>query len=240
LSNKGWIRSRAGHNVDLSQTTFKEGDGLKQVIEGRTVWPVVVLDSHGRTYTLDAAEIPGGRGDGVPVASLIELQNGAEVVAMMTGLPEQHYLLSNSGGYGFIAKLGDMVSRIKAGKVVMMLKAGERTLPPVSIYAVSLINPDCKVLLATDEPRLLAFTIGELEVMAKGRGLQLISLSDGIKLEHVAVTSSPEFVAESVGKRGATHKERLRIQDINNKRGRKGKVLEISGRLKRLSGADSV
>ncbi|SUA48791.1 DNA topoisomerase IV subunit A [Neisseria zoodegmatis] len=240
LSNKGWIRSRAGHNVDLSQTTFKEGDGLKQVIEGRTVWPVVVLDSHGRTYTLDAAEIPGGRGDGVPVASLIELQNGAEVVAMMTGLPEQHYLLSNSGGYGFIAKLGDMVSRIKAGKVVMTLKAGERTLPPVSIYAVSLINPDCKVLLATDEPRLLAFTIGELEVMAKGRGLQLISLSDGIKLEHVAVTSSLEFVAESVGKRGATHKERLRIQDINNKRGRKGKVLEISGRLKRLSGADSV
>ncbi|MFS6937941.1 DNA topoisomerase IV subunit A [Neisseria animaloris] len=240
LSNKGWIRSRAGHNVDLSQTTFKEGDGLKQVIEGRTVWPVVVLDSHGRTYTLDAAEIPGGRGDGVPVASLIELQNGAEVVAMMTGLPEQHYLLSNSGGYGFIAKLGDMVSRIKAGKVVMTLKAGERTLPPVGIYAVSLINPECKVLLATDEPRLLAFTIGELEVMAKGRGLQLISLSDGIRLEHVAVTSSPEFIVESTGKRGAAHKERLRIQDINNKRGRKGKVLEISGRLKRLSGADSV
>lgn len=240
LSNKGWIRSRAGHNVDLSQTTFKEGDRLKQVIEGRTVWPVVVLDSHGRTYTLDAAEIPGGRGDGVPVASLIELQNGAEVVAMMTGLPEQHYLLSNSGGYGFIAKLGDMVSRIKAGKVVMTLKAGERTLPPVSIYAVSLINPECKVLLATDEPRLLAFTIGELEVMAKGRGLQLISLSDGVKLEHVAVTSSPEFIVESTGKRGAAYKERLRIQDINNKRGRKGKVLEISGRLKRLSGADSV
>lgn len=240
LSNKGWIRSRAGHNVDLSQTAFKEGDGLKQVIEGRTVWPLVVLDSHGRTYTLDAAEIPGGRGDGVPVASLIELQNGAEVVAMMTGLPEQHYLLSNSGGYGFIAKLGDMVSRIKAGKVVMTLKAGERTLPPVGIYAVSLINPDCKVLLATDEPRLLAFTIGELEVMAKGRGLQLIGLSDGLKLEHIAVTSSPEFIVESVGKRGAEHKERLRIQDINNKRGRKGKVLEISGRLKRLSGADSV
>lgn len=148
--------------------------------------------------------------------------------------------MSNSGGYGFITKLGDMVSRIKAGKVVMTLKAGERTLPPVGIYAVSLINPDCKVLLATDEPRLLAFTIGELEVMAKGRGLQLIGLSDGLKLEHVAVTSSPEFIVESVGKRGAEHKERLRIQDINNKRGRKGKVLEISGRLKRLSGADSV
>ncbi|TFV02630.1 DNA topoisomerase IV subunit A, partial [Bacillus stratosphericus] len=41
LSNKGWIRSRSGHNLDLSQTAFKEGDGLKQVLEGRSVWPVV-------------------------------------------------------------------------------------------------------------------------------------------------------------------------------------------------------
>ncbi|MDO4693366.1 MAG: DNA topoisomerase IV subunit A [Eikenella sp.] len=237
LSNKGWIRSRAGHNVDLSQTAFKEGDGLKQVIEGRTVWPVVVLDSYGRTYTLDAADIPGGRGDGVPVASLIELQNRAEVVAMMTGLPEQHYLLSNSGGYGFIAKLGEMAGRIKAGKVVMTLKTGERTLPPVGIDAASLIHPDSKVLLASSEPRLLAFAIGELEVMAKGRGLQLISLSDGVKLEHIAVTSSPEFVVESVGKRGANRKERLRIQDINNKRGRKGRLLDISGSLTALGEA---
>jgi len=103
LSEKGWIRSRAGHNLDLSQTAFKEGDRLKQTLEGRTVLPVVILDSLGRTYTLDAAEIPGGRGDGVPVSSLIELQNGAKPVAMLTGQPEQHYLLSGSGGYGFVA-----------------------------------------------------------------------------------------------------------------------------------------
>ncbi|MCS4534021.1 DNA topoisomerase IV subunit A [Neisseria montereyensis] len=238
LSEKGWIRSRAGHHLDLSQTTFKEGDGLKQVLEGRTVWPVVILDSHGRTYTLDAAEIPGGRGDGVPVSSLIELQNGAEVTAMMTGLPDQHYLLGNSGGYGFIAKLGDMNSRIKAGKNVMTLKAGEKTLPPVPVYSVSLINPDCKVLLASDDHRLLAFSIGELEVREKGRGLQMISLSDGARLEHLTVSTSPEFIAESVGKRGAEHKERLRMQDISNKRGRKGKLLDISGRLKALYGAD--
>lgn len=52
----------------------------------------------------------------MPVGSLVELQNGAEVAAMISGLPEQHYLLSNSGGYGFIAKLADMVGRVKAGK----------------------------------------------------------------------------------------------------------------------------
>ena len=238
LSEKGWIRSRAGHNLDLSQTAFKEGDALKQTLEGRTVWPVVILDTQGRTYTLDAAEIPGGRGDGVPVSSLIELQNGAKPAAMLTGAPEQHYLLAGSGGYGFIAKLADMVSRNKNGKVLMTLDAGETVLPPVPVYASSLINPDCKVVLADSGNRLLAFPLGELKVMPKGRGLQLTPLSDDLRLEHIAVVSTPEFIVESVGKRGAAHQEKLRIQDIAGKRGRKGKVLELSGRLKNIKGAD--
>ena len=237
LSEKGWIRSRAGHNLDLSQTAFKEGDRLKQTLEGRTVLPVVILDSLGRTYTLDAAEIPGGRGDGVPVSSLIELQNGAKPVAMLTGQPEQHYLLSGSGGYGFIAKLGDMVGRVKAGKVVMTVDSGETVLPPVAVYASSLINPDCKIVLASSDHRLLAFSIGELKVMPKGRGLQLMSLTDGASLEHVLVTTAAEFIVETVGKRGAAHQEKLRICDIEGKRGKKGKVLDISGRLKTLSAA---
>ena len=49
LSQQGWLRARAGHNLDLSQTAYKEGDAEQQVLEGRTVWPLVVLDSHGRT-----------------------------------------------------------------------------------------------------------------------------------------------------------------------------------------------
>ncbi len=49
------------------------------------------------------------------------------------------------------------------------------------------------------------------------------------------VTTSPEFTVVSVGRRGAEHQEKLRIADIDGKRGKKGKVLEISGRLKSLS-----
>ncbi|RKW29143.1 MAG: DNA topoisomerase IV subunit A, partial [Kingella sp. (in: b-proteobacteria)] len=62
LSQQGWLRARAGHGVDVAQIAFKEGDALQQVLETRTVQPVVVWDSHGRSYTLDAAEIPKGRG----------------------------------------------------------------------------------------------------------------------------------------------------------------------------------
>ena len=236
LSRQGWIRSRAGHGLDLSATAFKEGDELQQTLETRTVDPVVVLDTLGRSYTIDPAEIPGGRGDGVPLASLLELQPGASVLTMLAGQPQEHYLLAGSGGYGFIAKLGDLVGRVKAGKEVVKLEAGETLLMPLPVRQSALINPDCCLVLASTEKHLLAFPIGELKVMAKGRGLQLMSLRGGDTLQLTALVSTPDFWVCSRGKRGAAHRERLRVQDIEGKRGRKGRVLEVSGSLISLSG----
>lgn len=235
LSQQGWIRSRAGHGLDLSATSFKEGDSLQQTLETRTVDPVVVLDTLGRSYTIDPAEIPGGRGDGVPLASLIELQPGASVLAMLAGQPQEHYLLAGSGGYGFIVKLGDLIGRVKAGKEVVKLEAGETLLPPLPVRQSALINPDCRLVLASANKYLLAFPVGELKVMAKGRGLQLMSLRAGDSLHLAALVSTPDFWVESKGKRGAAHRERLRVQDIDGKRGRKGRVLEVSGSLTALS-----
>ncbi|QMT40182.1 DNA topoisomerase IV subunit A [Neisseria shayeganii] len=237
LSHKGWIRSRAGHNLDLSQTAFKEGDSLRQVLEGRTVQPVVVVDDLGRSYTVDAAEIPGGRGDGVPLASLVEWQSGAEVAALLTGTPEQLFLMAGSGGYGFIVKFGDLISRIKTGKEVVKLEAGERLLPPLPLPPSALIRPESRLVLATAEKRLLAFAVGELKVMAKGRGLQLIGLNEGDRLQAAVLVETPEFVAHITGKRGAVRQERLRVADIENKRGRKGRLLDISGSLNGLGEA---
>lgn len=51
LSKKGWLRAR-GHHVDLATLAFKDNDALATVLETRTVWPVVVLDSHGRAYAV--------------------------------------------------------------------------------------------------------------------------------------------------------------------------------------------
>ena len=182
LSQKGWIRARAGHDVDLSQIAFKEGDDLQQVLQTRTVQSVVVLDDLGRSYTINPADVPKGRGDGVPLGSLIEIQAGAKALAMLSGSNDNHYLLAHSGGYGFICKLEDLHSRSKTGKTIMTLEAGETVLPPVPVYLSALINPDCKVVLATEQKRLLAFPIGEMKIMAKGRGLQLIRLQGNDKL----------------------------------------------------------
>lgn len=238
VSQQGWIRSRAGHGLDLSQTTFKEGDGLRQVLETRTVQPVVVLDTHGRSYSLDPAQIPGGRGDGVPVASLIDLPAGAQVLVLLAGAADDHYLLANSGGYGFIVKLEDLYSRLKAGKAVMTLETDETVLPPEKIHLSSLVNPACKIVLASADKRLLAFALGEMKIMAKGRGLQMMSLADQDRLALMSVVGSEDYVLEIAGKRGGISVERLKTADITAKRGRKGKPLTLSGSLKSIKAGE--
>ena len=234
LSQQGWLRARAGHGVDAAQIAFKEGDALQQVLETRTVQPVVVWDSHGRSYTLDAAEIPKGRGDGVPIASLIDLPSQASVVALLAGAPDDYYLLSGCHGYGFIAKLEDLFTRQKAGKAVLTLDERETALPPVRIANDWLIAPDSRIVLASANKRLLAFAISEMKIMAKGRGLQLIKLADGDTLALAAALRSEHYTLHIIGKRGAAHQETLRIADIAGKRAGKGKLLDISGSLKAI------
>ena len=117
LSRHGWIRSRQGHGLDAAQFTYKAGDGPLAVLETRTVHPVVVLDTGGRAYTIRASEVPGGRGDGVPVTTLIELAAGAKVAQAIAGVPEQKYLVAGSGGYGFIASFaGHGVARARPAR----------------------------------------------------------------------------------------------------------------------------
>lgn len=237
LSKKGWLKTRVGHNLDLSQTTFKEGDGLMQAVEGRTVWPVILLDSHGRAYSVDAASIPGGRGDGVPAGSLVELNQGATIVAMLTALPQQHYLLANSGGYGFVIAFKDLVSRTKNGKVVMTVNDNETLLPPLPVPAKSLsAGSQTELIAVSSANRLLAFPLLELKVMAKGRGLQIMSLPSDETLNFIVLSDSPEFTLETQGKRGGRHQETLRVQDISNRRGHKGKELSVLGAILAIYG----
>src|SRR5216684_162437 len=109
LSGKGWIRARTGHGVDLSTLTFKDGDALLQTLECKTTDAVIVLAASGKTFTLDAAAIPSGRGDGAPVNTLVN-SSSDDIVWMGSGALEQPLLMHSSAGLGFVCKLGDLVT----------------------------------------------------------------------------------------------------------------------------------
>ena len=218
VSEKGWIRARTGHHLDLSQTSFKEGDALAQVIETRTVWPILLLDNQGRIYNIDAAELPSGRGDGAPLGSLVDLQAGAAPVCIISGLPESQYLLSNSGGYGFISTLKDLLSRGRGGKACLTLHDGETPLPAVAC------DQQTTVVLASRESRLLAYPLNEIKNMSKGRGLQLIALDGSDVLQQCHSTNADKITVHSQGKRGGQHQDSIAISAITAKRGHKGKL----------------
>ncbi len=120
LSQKGWVRARQGHGHEAASFAFKAGDGLYGTFECRTVDTLLAFGSNGRVYSVPVAVLPGARGDGQPVTSTLDLESGTQLVHYFAGAASSWLLLSNSGGYGFLATVGDMVSRLKAGKFVMI------------------------------------------------------------------------------------------------------------------------
>ena len=224
LSRNGWIRSRTGHGVESGSLTFKDGDGLLALSETRTVRPVILLDSDGRAYTIPASDIQGGRGDGVPVTTLVELQDGAKIQQMISGDPEDKYLVSNSGGYGYVASVRDMVSRVRAGKVFMTLEKGEKVLPPARVESPE----NAHVAVLSEQGRLLVYPLEEVKELGKGRGVVLMKLEAGEPIVAIDVTQLDSIIVEGIGRGGKIDQVTISgaaLTDYLLHRTRKGKPL---------------
>jgi topoisomerase-4 subunit A len=209
ISKNGWVRVRQGHGIDPAGITYKTGDFPWFVAESRTLWPLVVIDSHGRSYSIRVAELPGGRGDGAPLNTLIDFQAGGKLAQALTAAPEEKYLVASSGGYGFITSVGEMTARNKAGKVFLTLEKDETPLLSGKVGADG--TPQSQSLSGTASlsvaalsrnGRLLIFALSELKEMAKGRGLMLIDLGKGDALVGIAVIGKEPLVIQGAGRAG--------------------------------------
>jgi topoisomerase-4 subunit A len=199
LSRNGWIRSRQGHALDATQFAWKAGDAPLAVLETRTIHPVVVLDTLGRAYTIRAADIPGGRGDGVPVTTLIELQPGARVAQALSAPPGRKYLVAGTGGYGFVASIDDMVSRQRGGKTFMALEQGEEPVAPVPVEP----GVDHVAALASNG-KLLVFPLAEMREVPRGRGVIMLRLDEKAALVAVALVTAKRVVVRGTNRVGRT------------------------------------
>ena len=203
FSKNGWVRARQGWGVDPATLSFKEGDALGALIQCRTVDPVVFLDSKGRAYTAEAAQLPSARGDGAPASSLVEVQEGGKIMFCVAGKPDTSVLVASTGGYGFFSKLADMISNRRAGREFMTLEESETPVAPV-IYQEA---PGNLVVAVATEGRMLAFEATELRALARGRGTIVMGLEDGEQLAAVAVTARREIALTGVAPRSGKEKE---------------------------------
>jgi topoisomerase-4 subunit A len=233
ISQKGWVRARSAHGHDATSFAFKAGDGLYDTFECRTVDTLIVMGSNGRVYSVPIASLPGARGDGQPITTLIDLEVNTQVMHFLAGPSSASWLLSNTGGYGFIATTDNMVSRNKAGKSFMTISADETVCRPsmVSGGNGSMPKPtSTHVACTSTQGRILSFDITELKAMGKGgRGLMLIDIDSKDSLAGAAAYTRRIKIL-GVGRGGKERDETLEIRSLNNiksSRAKKGKVADL-------------
>ena len=226
LSEKGWIRSAKGHEIDPQSLSYKSGDAFKLVALGKSNQQVVILDSTGRAYTVIAHSLPSARGQGEPLTGRISPPSGASFKGLMMGGNDDLYLLASDAGYGFVVKFADLHAKNKAGKSVLSLPKGSEVLQPAKIS-----EPESDYVAAvTNEGRMLLFPLADLPVMGRGKGNKIIGIpSSRVQSRDefvvaVAVMGEKDSLRVHAGKRHVNMKF-SELSHYQGERGRRGHKL---------------
>ncbi|WP_027855631.1 DNA topoisomerase IV subunit A [Marinobacterium litorale] len=172
LSKQGWIRAAKGHDIDPEGLNYKAGDGFKLACKGRMNQPAILVDSTGRSYTLDTHTLPSARGQGEPVTGKLTLPKGALIDGLISGRERDQVLMASDAGYGFVARIEDLTSKTKNGKAVLTLPKEAKVLPPTRVN-----DPETDLLAAVSSSgRLLVFPVAELPQLARGKGNKIINI----------------------------------------------------------------
>ena len=172
LSEKGWVRAAKGHEMDPRTLEYKTGDKFLQAAHGKSNQLAVFLDSTGRSYTLPAHKLPSARGHGEPLASSLNPPPGATWSGVMMGEPQDLYLIASDAGYGFVTKLGELITDRRAGKALLKVPKGAKALPPQRVQGYE----DDWLAAVSTKGNLLVCAVGDLPQMPKGKGDKILSI----------------------------------------------------------------
>ena len=226
LSEKGWVRSAKGHEINPAELNYKAGDGFRQSVRLRSNQQAIFLDSTGRSYSLAAHTLPSARGQGEPLTGRFNPPAGQDFIAVLGGDPEQWWLLASDAGYGFRVQAKDLLANKKAGKAMLTLPKGAHVLKP---SVVDDADTD-RLVAVTSTGRMLVIPASDLPELTRGKGNKII----GIPAKAVADRS--EYVVDVLavpdgGKVRLNSGKRylnLRAADLNayeGERGRRGNKL---------------
>jgi len=225
VSQKGWLRARQGHGHDASQFGFKQGDDLYGAFECRTTDTLIAVGDNGRVYSVAVAGLPSARGDGQPVTTMIDLAPGTRIVHSIAASPDSHWLLATQRGFGFAARLGDMVSRQRGGKQFITLEQGDALLRPVPLFEGAR-----QLALLSAKGKFLVFGLDEVKSLsAGGRGTILIGLDAADKLAQTVPIGAGGLRATGIYRNKLTEDVLAgpALEPYVGKRARKGRALDV-------------
>ena len=172
LSEKGWLRAQKGHLGADAELRFKEGDKARFMLTCESTDRLTLLASNGRVYSLRAADIPRGRGDGQAIRLMLELGNDDAVAALFIADPAARYLVASNKGRGFIVPGAELAAEKRTGKQILSVKPGEGLAfcRPVRGDHVAVIGQNRKLLI---------FPLDQIPEMQRGAGVGLQKYKDG-------------------------------------------------------------
>ncbi len=174
LSAKGWIKGAKGHLPLDGDFKFKEGDGPAWAFHAQTTDKLLIACDNGRFYTLGADKLPGARGFGEPIRTMIDIDAEAAIIEVLAYRPGAQLLLASSTGRGFAAVADELLAETRKGRGVMNTKPG------VTLAVVREIPAEHDhVAVVGDNRKLVIFSLEELPVLAKGQGVTLQRYRDG-------------------------------------------------------------
>ncbi|HEX7751395.1 MAG TPA: DNA topoisomerase IV subunit A [Novosphingobium sp.] len=174
LSARGWVRGAKGHEPLDRDFKFKEGDGPAFALHAQTTDKLLIAADNGRFYTLGADKLPGARGFGEPIRTMLDIDADAQIVAVMAYKPKAQLLLASTAGRGFAAEADELLAETRKGRGVMTTKPG------IKLALVREIPPEHDhVAVVGDNRKLLIFSLEELPILAKGQGVTLQRYRDG-------------------------------------------------------------
>ena len=180
LSQKGWIRSMKGYVPLTDEFKFKEDDALQSVIHAYTTDKIILFDTSGKFFNINASEIPSGRGFGQPVRLMADLGVNDNVCAMFVFEKGAKYVVSSDCGHGFVIDESHLLAQTRNGRKILNLAEGEKA------AFCKKITGDM-VAVVGENRKLLVFKLEEIPSMARGRGVALQKYQAGGKLSDIQI-----------------------------------------------------
>lgn len=207
LSQNGWIRAAKGHDVDPFGLSYKAGDAYLAHALGKSTQTAVLFDNTGRAYALPAHSLPSARGQGEPLTGRLSPPTGAQFTQLLLADEADAVLLFQSTGYGFIVPYAELISRQRAGKLILSLQAGATLGVPLRLNSAA-----TRLALATSDGHVLMIELGEIPTLTKGRGNKLIGLKVGAQVVAACLLTAQDNLKIQSGARSVT----LRGIDFEN------------------------
>lgn len=203
LSQRGWIRAAKGHVALDGEFKFKDGDGPAFAIHAQTTDKLLLAADNGRFYTLGADKLPGARGFGEPIRTIVDIEAEAQIVTLLAHKAGGQLLLASSAGKGFAAEMNELLAETRKGRQVVNVKAG------VKLAVVREIAPEHDhIAVVGDNRKLVIFALEELPVLARGQGVTLQRYRDGGLADATTLTLEEGLSWTMGGESGRTRTEK--------------------------------